>query len=418
MSTPPESTTADPPPPPLWRNRDYMLLWSGQLVSTLGNSVSAISIPLLILALTGSPENAGFTAALYTLPYLLFSLPAGAWIDRWDRKRVMIVCDLMRGIVMASVPLALLFNTLTIWQLYLVAFVEGTLFVFFNIAEVAALPRVVSKEQIPHAAAQNQATFATAGLVGPGLGGFLFQTVGRAVPFVIDAVSFTLSMLTLLFIRTPFQAERKTTRRNLRAEIAEGWRWVWQQPVIRFMAFITGGLNFLHGANTLIVIIVAKHLGAGEAIIGVLASVGAIGGIGGALLAGRIQQRFGFGPTVIAVVWLHALLFPLYTLAPSLWVLGAVLLVLQITLPIYNVTQVSYRLALVPDGLQGRVNSAVRLIHYGFSPLGAAVAGVLLGRFGIEATVLVFGLWLLGLGLAVVLYPPVRQTRQVGAESV
>ncbi len=158
----------------LWRNRSYMMLWSGQAISSIGTQVSTVAFPLLVLFLTRSPAQAGLMGAVRALPYLFFSLPAGALIDRWDRKRVMIVCDAGRAIAMGSIPVALELRHLSIVQLYIVSAVEGTLFVFFNIAEVAALPRVVSKDQLPAANAQNAATDGTSALVGPALGGALF----------------------------------------------------------------------------------------------------------------------------------------------------------------------------------------------------------------------------------------------------
>src|SRR3954447_25923055 len=222
---PPEEAAPAPPArrlPSLWRNRDYMLLWGGQVISTLGSAISGIVFPLLILALTDSPAAAGVAGALAMIPYVLFSLPAGALIDRWDRKRVMILCDAGRALSLASVPLTMTFGVLTVWQLYINAFIEGTLFVFFNIAEVAALPRVVAKEQLPAATAQNESAFATAGLIGPTIGGFLFQSVGRAAPFVIDTISYVVSVVSLFAIKTAFQTERAPAQRNLRAEIVEG----------------------------------------------------------------------------------------------------------------------------------------------------------------------------------------------------
>jgi MFS family permease len=151
-----------------------MLLWSGQVVSSMGTQVSQLAFPLLILFLTHSPALAGLLGALRALPYLIFSLPAGALIDRWDRKRVMMLCDSGRGICMASIPAAYIIGRLTIVQLFLVSLVEGTLFVFFNIAEVACLPRVVTKEQLPAANAQNLATDGITALAGPPLGGALY----------------------------------------------------------------------------------------------------------------------------------------------------------------------------------------------------------------------------------------------------
>src|SRR5687767_4847689 len=159
------SSASDVRPVSLWRNRDYMLLWGGQVVSVLGSSISSIVVPLLILAITNSPAAAGIAGALGAIPYVLFSLPVGALIDRWDRKKVMVLCDLGRSIAFASIPIAMWLDVLTIWQLYVVAFVEGTLFVFFNIAEVAALPRVVPKEQLGDATAQNMSTFGVAGMI-------------------------------------------------------------------------------------------------------------------------------------------------------------------------------------------------------------------------------------------------------------
>src|SRR6202790_4001061 len=140
---------------PLWRNRDYMLLWGGQIVSSVGTRVSQLAFPLLVLALTHSPAQAGLIAALRGLPYALFILPAGAMVDRWNRKRVMILCDTGRAIALGSIPVALLPGHLTILQLCIVSLVEGTLFTFFNLAETACLPQVVSKDQLTGAVAQN-----------------------------------------------------------------------------------------------------------------------------------------------------------------------------------------------------------------------------------------------------------------------
>lgn len=403
-----------PPPrrlPPLWRNRDYMLLWSGQVISTLGSGISGIVVPLLILSLTNSPTAAGIAGALAALPYLLFSLPAGALIDRWDRKKVMILCDTGRALSLASIPIAWYFGVLTVWQLYINAFIEGTLFVFFNIAEVACLPRVVAKAQLPAASAQNEAAFGVAGLIGPPLGGALFQSVGRMVPFVFDAVSYGASVLSLFLIKTQFQGERVATERNLRREIMEGVTWLWRQPLIRYMAFLTGGLNFVSAALGLIVIVLAQQLGAKEAEIGFIFSIGSIGGIIGSIIGGTIQKRFSFGQVIITVVWIEALLFSLFAIAPHVLVLGAISAGLFMLSPVYNVVQFSYRLALIPDALQGRVNSSFRLVAFGFQPLGAALSGLLIERIGPAAAVLAFTAWLVGLALLTLFNTHVRNAQ-------
>lgn len=377
----------------LWKQRDYMLLWGGQVVSTLGSTASLVVYPLLILALTRSPAAAGVAVALRSLPYLLFCLPAGALIDRWDRKRVMILCDLGRAIAVASVPIAIWVGALTVWQLYAVSLVEGSLFVFFNIAEVAALSRVVPTELLPAATAQNEAAFGAADIVGPSIGTALFQTVGRAAPFLADAASYLASVLSLLLIRTDFRSSPSKPAVSLRAEIGDGLSWLWRQPLIRTMAFLTGGLNMVSAATPLIVIVLAKHLGASDVDIGLIFSIGGIGGVIGSLVGGRVQERFSFGQAIVSVMWATAILFSFYALVTNWLLLGLITASIAILTPIYNVVQFSYRIALIPDALQGRVNSTFRLIAFGLSPIGAALSGVMLERLGTAATVATFACW-------------------------
>lgn len=388
-----------------------MLLWSGQVISTLGTTASTIVYPLLILALTNSPAAAGIASALGAVPYIVFSLPVGALIDRWDRKRVMILCDIGRGLTVASIPIAMLFNVLTIWQIYFASLIEGSLFVFFNIAEVAALPRVVMKEQLPAAAAQNEAAFGVAAIVGPSFGTFLYQTLGRGAPFIADAVSYAVSVASLSFIKTRFQLERVVATRHLRAEVMEGLNWLWHQPLIRYMAFLTGGYNLVNSATPLILIVIAKSMGAQDAQIGLIFSIAGIGGILGSLIGGQIQRRFSFGQVIITVTWMEVLLLPLYSLAPQFFWLGVISALIYMTGPVYNVVQFSYRLALIPDELQGRVNSTFRMLAFGFNPLGAALSGILLERIGTTPTILVFSFWYLALAVLTTLNTHVRNAR-------
>ncbi|HUS16836.1 MAG TPA: MFS transporter [Chloroflexia bacterium] len=395
-------------PAPLMRNRDYLLLAGGQVVSTLGTTISGIAVPLLILALTGSPAAAGIAGGLSTLPYLVFSLPAGALVDRWDRKRVMVLCDVIRAINAASIPLALVLNVLTIWQLYLVVLIEGTLFVFFNIAEVAALPQVVAKSQLPAASAQNQGTFATANLIGPALGGFLYQSIGRAVPFVFDAVSYAISAAALWGIRTHFQEVREAAPRNLRGEIREGVVWLWHQPLLRIMALVTGLFNFTTAGLGLFIIVAARAQGADEASIGLIFSLGAVGGLAGSALASRLQKRLRFGHVVIGSLWITALIVPAYALIPPLLILGVLSGVFFFVAPIWSVVMISYRLPLIPDALQGRVNSAFRLMAFAFIPAGSALSGVLIEQIGVGPSALFFGVLLALLALAVSFSSTVR----------
>lgn len=401
--------------PHLWRNRDYMLLWGGQVVSTVGSAASSIVYPLLILALTDSPAAAGIASALRALPYVVFSLPVGALIDRWDRKRVMILCDIGRALTAASIPVAMAFDALTLWQLYAATTIEGSLYVFFNIAEVAALPRVVAQGELPQAAAQNEAGFGAANIVGPSLGTLLYQALGRAVPFVADAVSYAVSIATLALIKTEFRSAPSPAERHLGREIADGLRWLWQRPLIRYMAFLTGGGNLAMAAVPLIVIVLAKQSGAGDAQIGVAFSIGGIGGIVGSLVGGQIQKRFSFGRVIGVYVWGEVLLLALLAVAPGYILIGVVFALMSMTAPIYNVVQFSYRLALIPDALQGRVNSTFRLLAFGLMPLGAALSGWVIERFGVLDAVAAFTLWLAVLAVATTFNrhvrdaPPIRQ---------
>jgi MFS family permease len=402
--------TAESRPASLWRNRDYLLLWSGQAISSLGTNVSGFAFPLLILFLTKSPAQAGLIAAVRSLPYLIFSLPAGALLDRWNRKLVMIVCDTGRALLLGSIPLVYaLFGTVSLVQLYLVALIEGSLFVFFNIAEVACLPRVVPKEQLPAATGQNQATEITAVLVGSPLGGILYSA-SRMLPFLADAISYAVSVASLFLIRSEFQGERTAERRQLRVEIGEGLRWLWNQPLIRYMAFLTGGLNFNAGL-ALIVIVIAQRQGASPPVIGLIFTIASIGGIVGSVTGPFFQKRFRFGTVIIATLWVQTVFWFLLGFAPNVWLLGAVGAMIWITGPIYNVVQFSYRLALIPDELQGRVNSVFRLLAFGFIPLGMGLTGALLQWVDVLPTIFIFGAVQVLLAVATSINPHVLRAR-------
>src|SRR4051812_28133677 len=299
-----------------------MWLWSGQVISTLGSAASTVIVPLLILALTGSPEAAGVAGALRTLPYLALSLPVGALIDRWDRKAVMIRCDIGRALAVGSIPLAIAFDALTLAQVYAVTLIEGSLFVFFNIAEVAALPRVVPATQLPEATAQNEAGYGIAQIMGPPMGTILYEAFGRAVPFIADALTYCVSIASLLRVKAPFRVEGAPQKRHLRHEVAEGLRWLWANPLIRYMALLTGGLNVINAAMPLLMIVLAKGLGASDGQIGVIFSFAGAGGILGSLVGGRMQRRFSFGQVIIACMAIEAVLFPLYAFMPSYVWLG------------------------------------------------------------------------------------------------
>ena len=393
---------------PLYHNRDFMLLWSGQIVASLGSGVTRIVYPLLILALTNSPAQAGLCSALTMLPYLFFSLPAGALVDRWNRKRVMIICDIARALVLACIPLTMLFDALAVWQLYLATFVEGTFFVFFSLAEVAALPRVVDKMQIAAALAQNEAGFTTTHILSPSVGTWLYNT-SQIFPFAFNAVSYLASAVSLCFLRIQLKSEPQE-KRPLWKDVHEGLSWLWNHGLLRYMAFLTGGLSFVGGSSQLLVIVLAKKFGASEAEIGLLFSVSATGGIAGALIASRVPQYFRFSHIIILTSTLLTLLFPLYGFAPSLFWLTAINLIMQIVGPVYNIAQYSNRVQLIPDKLQGRVNAAYRMIAMGAFPLGSATVGVLIENFGTSVAILCFFFWQVCFALSAILSQQLKQS--------
>ena len=393
---------------PLWRQREYMLLWSGQVVTTLGAQASGIIYPLLVLALTHSPAQASWASALRMLPYLVLILPVGVLIDRWDRRRVMLVCHVARGLAVASLPLAMALDRLVVGHIYAVAVIEGALHVFFNIAETAALARVVDPRQLPQATAQNQAGFATASIVGPALGTWLYQAVGRGFPFVVDALSHALGALAIWRLRTSFAPARDTVHAPMVAAVMEGLRWLWRQRVVRDMAVITCGANFVSAALPLLLIVRGHEVGASEAQIGLVFSLGGVGAIIGALLGGPMARALSFGQAIVLSLGVRAVCIPLFLLCPGPWSLGLVWGVAMLFGPLYDVVQFSYRIALIPDGLQGRVNSGFRLFAFLLNPAGAALCGSLLERGGSPWAVAVFGASCAALALGARLDPAIR----------
>ncbi len=374
---------------PLWRNWDYLLLWSGQAISSIGSQLSQFALPLFVLALTGSPVWAGVAGGLRTIPYLFLSLPAGALVDRCNRKWIMLVCDSVRAICLASIPIAALTGSLSILQLCLVSLLEGTCFVFFNVAEVACLPRVVAKEQLKAAASLHETTDNISYTLGPLLGGILFG-IGRALPFLFDAVSYIISVVSLFFIKKEFQEQRTEPTRNVWAEIHEGLLWLWRHPVLRFVAFLSFMGMFMDFGTVLLVIVIATKLHASAVAIGLIYAIAGVGGIVGALLAAPMQKYFRFGQLMIGTYWFWSLLLPFYLFASNTLVLGLITALTFTLGSVYTVAQFSFRLSLIPDALQGRVNSVFRLIAFLGPPLGSMITGTLLQTLGIAPTVLIY----------------------------
>ena len=393
-------------PSPLRRSRDFLLLIGGQAVSRLGSRISDIALPLLILALTRSPAQAGLIAAAQSLPYLALSLPAGALVDRWDRKRTMILCDAIRCVSMGTIPIAYALGHLSIAQLYAVALVIGSALVFFDAAELAGLTRVVPAAQLARAIGIVSTAESAAYLLGPGLAGLLIglaRTVpaGAALAYIVDSLTYLASALTLRLIRLPFQegsaeAHDPLSLRALRAEIAEGLRFLWANGRLRTICLLSMGINLLDGPLLLAVIVLARdELHADARTIGLIFTVAGAGELLGSFIAAWLTARAHTGHILIGAVAAWALAMPLVAEATSPVSLIAGAALADMMIPLYNVAHVSYRLSLIPDGLQGRVNSAYRLPSYGSGLIGTVAGGILLGTVGPRPV-----LWLIGSGLA------------------
>ncbi|MDQ6875569.1 MAG: MFS transporter [Actinomycetota bacterium] len=393
---------------PLRRNRNFTLLWSGQVVSELGGRVSAIAFPLLVLALSGSPARAGIVGFAETLPLLVLTLPAGALVDRWDRKRVMITADSACLLAMASIPIGLALGALPFAQIVMVAAVIGTGYAFSAVAEQSALRNVVADTQLPAAMARNQARIFGALLVGQPLGGALFA-LGRWVPFLFDAMSYLVSVLTLLFVRTSFQAKRESRPAQLGADVRAGLSWFWRQPFIRATSLITMGTDFTVNALYLVVIVLARDRGAGPALIGAMFVFLGLGGVVGALIAPGLVRRLRTRTIVVACQVLVAGLIPLLIVVPGRLAPGVIYGAMFLLHPTWNASVSTYRLRTTPDHLIGRVTSIGKTLSLGPVALASLGSGLLLEAAGVTPTLWVLFAVIMVTTVAAAVSPAVRQ---------
>jgi predicted MFS family arabinose efflux permease len=382
---------------PLRRNRDFVLLQSGQLFSAIGSESTAIAYPLLVLAVTGSAAKAGLVAAARVVPFALFSVLAGMVADRYDRKRVMIAADVVKALAVAALGVAIVLDEVAFWQIVVVAFVEGAGSVFFIPAAAGALRSVVPARQLPDAAGIQQGRNAVVVVAGPPLGGVLFS-VGRAVPFIADAVSYAFSIVSLLLMRTPFQEAREAAREGLRSRIAEGFRFLWREPFVRTTTFLYGLTNFIGTGLLLAIVVVGDRQGLSGGQIGLL-----LAAFGACLLAGSLLSPLARRvlPTRAILLlelwtWLGCGLFVIW---PDAYVLAAAMLVSAVAIPITDSVVIGHRLAITPDRLVGRVESVRAGLAQLITPLGPLVAGALLSTVSERAAIAVFAAFGLVLAL-------------------
>lgn len=407
----------------LWRHPDFLKLWAGETISQFGSTIDDIAFPLVaILVLDASAFEVAALGTVLFLPFILFTLPAGVWVDRLPRRPVLIVGDFGRAALYATIPIAYVADVLTLWQLYAVGFLVGVFQVFFDVAYQSYLPSLVGRDQIIEGNSKFEISRSAAQISGPGIGGILVQIFTAPYAVLLDALSFLASGLFILGIRKkearPERASRADgSKATFREEVEEGLAFVFGNPNLRAQAGCTATSNFFFSLGFAVYLVfLVRDLGLSPGLIGVVLSIGASGSLVAAFTAMRLSRRFGIGPTTIAVVALQGPVMLLVAFAPSgnaaIPFLVAAQVVLGFTLVVYNVIQVSYRQAICPARLQGRMNSAMRFIVWGTIPLGTLAGGALATWIGLRETIAI-GAVGGGLSFLWILLSPQRHLREM-----
>lgn len=377
------------PAPGLRHNREFALLWSGETVSALGSQMSQVAYPLLVLALTGSPARAGVVGFARQLPIMLLALPAGALADHVNRKWLMVTCDGVRGLALAGLTVALAGGDASYGLIIAVAFVDGAGFVVSYVTERGAVRRVVAPADLRQAIARNESRNFGAMLAGPPLGGALFG-LGRAIPFLADAVTYLVSTATKLALRTELQ---QPVAPAAGGGVRDGLRWLWAHPFFRTCSLLFAGSNPVFTGLYLLVVARARADGAPAPLIGTMLAIAAAGGLIGALLAPRLGRRLSGRQVLVGESWMLTFSVALLLTTHAALLMGLILAAGEIVTPVTNAIVVSHRVALAPDHLQGRVQAATTLVSFSAGWAGPLVVGVLLQSAGATATILALVGW-------------------------
>ena len=378
----------------LWRDPDFLRLWSAQTISQLGSQVTLLALPLAaIFVLDASTFEVALVGFFHLLPFLLFALPTGVWVDRLPRRPVLIVADLGRALALVSLPVAYWLDALTLPHLYAAGFAAGVLTVFFDVAYLAYLPSLVERGQLLEGNAKLETTRSGASVAGPGLGGALVGALSAPVAILADALSYVVSALLLARIRhpdRPVAVGEKAQRTTMWRELREGLSFVFRQPLLRILVLVTGGVNFFWNIGLGVVIVyLVRELELSPAMLGLVIAVGEVGAIGGAVVSGRVARRFGVGRTIVCTAVLTNIGILAVPLAPPSRpepVLMVGFLLGALFGNIFNVNQLSLRQAITPERLQGRMNSVVRFMYWGPQPVGMVIGGALGSVVGLRET--------------------------------
>ena len=380
----------------LWRHPDFLKVWSAETISQFGTQVSQLALPFVaIVVLDASPFAVAALGTVEFLPFLLFTLPAGVWVDRLPRRAILIVADYGRALLLFTVPIAYAFDALTLAQLYVVGFLVGTFTVFFDVSYQSYLPSLVERGQIIEGNSKLEVSRTTAQISGPGVAGGLIGLITAPYAVLADAISFLASGAFLTAIRK--QEEKPAIpeggRPKVRIELWEGLQYVVRHPLLRPQAMCTGTSNFFSNvAFSIFLVYAVRTLDLSPEEVGLIFTLGGLGGLLGALVSQRLTRRFGVGRTTIAMTFLFGSAGFLVPLAPKDFphpYLVASFMISSFAIVVYNITQVSLRQAIAPQRIQGRMNAVMRFLVWGTIPLGSLTGGVLASTIGLRETLFV-----------------------------
>jgi MFS family permease len=378
----------------LWRHSDFLKLWSAQSISQLGTQVSVLAIPLAaILVLHASAFEVASLNTVDFLPFLLFSLPAGVWVDRLPRRPILVLADAGRAVALTSIPVAYALGGLTIWQLYAVGFTTGTLTVFFDVSYQSYLPSLVEREQLVDGNAKLEISRSAAQVGGPGLGGVLVGLTSAPYAILVDAASYVWSALFILSIRRPESAPEPASGRSVRGELWEGLRYLVGHRLWRPISISIATNNFFSNVAWAILLVYAvRRLHLSPELIGLALALGSIGAFVGAVVVRRVPARFGVGPAIAGSSWLAGPAMLLVVFAPVSFpvpfLIGAIAIG-EFSIVIFNVTAISLVQSVAPERMLGRLNASRRFIVWGVIPVGSFAGGLMASWIGLRATLLV-----------------------------
>lgn len=360
----------------LSRNRDFTVLWIGDTVSELGSALSMFAFPLIAYALSGSALTAALVEAAYLGGLCATLLPAGVLADRVDRKRIMLVSSATGCAAYTSLAVAGATGSLTLPHLVVVALVAGVAAGAFNPAQLSAIRSVVATDDLPTALSQNQARQHVASLLGGPLGGALYA-VTRWLPFAVDAITFAVACATVSRVRTDLSAPHRR-REPLLQQLGEGFRFIWRRPFFRTLTAWSALTNLVTNAIFFVVLLRMVTEGVPAAQIGLVSMAAGLGGILGSVLAPSLIHRMPTGRLTVLIGWMCCLPLVPLTVSSSVWTACASTFFLLLLNPVGNAGISSYRMAVTPAHLQGRVGSTSQFASMSVMPLAPLLGGYLL----------------------------------------